>query len=92
MIHMDGQLVNNIWTEITGISGVIGLFKIGNEDENDMILSVSPIQPLPDALNYEILLSKRFKMVDNVGGDHIWVRMEKPLVSNTGRLSILKEV
>ena len=92
MIHMDGQLINNIWTEIAGISGVIGLFKIGNEDDNDMILSVSPIQPSPDALNFELLLSKRFKMVDNVDGDIIWARMESPLVSNTGRLSILKEV
>jgi len=89
---MDGQLVGNVWTEITGISGVVGLFKIGNEDDNEMILSVSPTQPLPTALNYELLLSKRFKMVDNVDGDVIWVRMESPLVSNTGRLSILREV
>lgn len=90
MQHLDGQIVTPTWAEISGVSGVVGEFKIGNEGNNIMFLSVSPTQPAQDSQKFEKLFQQSFKIVENVAADNIWIRLaDSAGTPTTSRLSIL---
>ena len=85
MMHLARIKITNTWTEATGVSGVAGTFKVGNDSNEIMMISVSATTPTN---NYERFAQHEFKIIENTGSSKIWVKCAQ--AGKSGDISILK--
>ena len=85
MMHLARIKITDTWTEVTGVSGVAGTFKVGNDSNEIMMVSISSVIPTN---NYERFSQHEFKTIDNTAGNKIWIKCAQ--VGKAGVISILK--